>query len=276
MSTTKRKPWRKFYPQDWRADHLLRQCSPAARGVWIDLLCIAWMSHQEGYLVNPDGSAMDTGQIAKSIGEQPAVVTRAIEELERTGTVSRSESGILYSRRIVREVEASELASRNGRLGGNPRLKGGGNGSDKGGLILNSPGTGYAPSVSVSVSASDSSGWGSAEGETTPAGPSFLAFWHAYPPTIRTKYNECLAAWGECMTEGHDPALIVAKAREYGESEQGRGEFAVGAPRFLTARMFLDPPEAWRDSSPKAKRIDGAAIAANVAAKIAKENCREH
>lgn len=79
----------------------------------------------------------------------------------------------------------------------------------------------------------------------------FLAFWHAYPPALRTKQNECLAAWGECMTEGHDPAVIVAKAREYGESEQGRGEYAVRAPRFLAARMFLDPPEAWQETKVK-------------------------
>ena len=80
-----------------------------------------------------------------------------------------------------------------------------------------------------------------------PLGPPFLAYWHAYPAAKRTQQGKALAAWGECIVEGTDPAVIVAKAIEYAASPQGRSRFAVTAPRFLADRMFNDPPEAWAE-----------------------------
>lgn len=32
-------PWMKFYPADWIKDPALSMCSPATRGIWIDLIC---------------------------------------------------------------------------------------------------------------------------------------------------------------------------------------------------------------------------------------------
>jgi hypothetical protein len=52
--SVRRPPWRKWYPQDWRADAPLRMCSFAARGLWIDLLGLMHESTPVGFLlVNP-------------------------------------------------------------------------------------------------------------------------------------------------------------------------------------------------------------------------------
>lgn len=48
-----KRPSFQFYPADWRKDANLRRCSPAARGVWMDLLCILHDSDQYGVVCWP-------------------------------------------------------------------------------------------------------------------------------------------------------------------------------------------------------------------------------
>jgi hypothetical protein len=43
-----KRPSFQFYPADWRKDANLRRCSPAARGVWMDVLCVLHDSEEYG------------------------------------------------------------------------------------------------------------------------------------------------------------------------------------------------------------------------------------
>jgi hypothetical protein len=43
-----KRPSFQFYPADWRKDANLRRCSPAARGVWMDVLCVLHDSDDYG------------------------------------------------------------------------------------------------------------------------------------------------------------------------------------------------------------------------------------
>jgi hypothetical protein len=43
-----KRPAFQFYPADWRNNAKLRRCSPAARGVWIDVLCVLHDSDEYG------------------------------------------------------------------------------------------------------------------------------------------------------------------------------------------------------------------------------------
>lgn len=43
-----KRPAFQFYPADWRKDANLRRCSPAARGVWMDVLCVLHDSETYG------------------------------------------------------------------------------------------------------------------------------------------------------------------------------------------------------------------------------------
>lgn len=43
-----RRPSFQFYPADWRNNANLRRCTPAARGVWLDILCVLHDSDEYG------------------------------------------------------------------------------------------------------------------------------------------------------------------------------------------------------------------------------------
>lgn len=48
-----KRPSFQFYPADWRKDANLRRCSPAARGVWMDVLCVLHDSDTYGIVTWP-------------------------------------------------------------------------------------------------------------------------------------------------------------------------------------------------------------------------------
>lgn len=116
------RPWLKFYPADWRADPRLRMCSLAARGLWIDL--ISYMHEGEPYgHFTIDGVMPEVADIASLIGRPVAEVRRALDELEARQVFSRTEDGVIYSRRMVRDNARDERDRKNGKGGGNPNLK---------------------------------------------------------------------------------------------------------------------------------------------------------
>lgn len=231
-----RYPWMKFYPGDWRRD--LRRVPLQARGLWIDLICEMWDSPDCGVLLHANGTPIEDKELAMLVGENPGAIRRALDSLESVGVMSRRDTdGAIYCRRMVRESNSREgTRKRVQKHRSNAEVtpqKRASNGASNG--------------VEVRSQKSES------ELEIPPnpqtGGPSFLAFWHAYPAAKRTQQNRAISAWGEAVDEGADPAVIVAQAERYAESPQGRSRFAVTAPRFLADRMYLDPPEAWQEAS---------------------------
>lgn len=126
------KPWMKFYPRDWRADPRLRMCSLAARGLWADLLGYMHEAEPYGHLLI-DGQQPSTEDIASLIGRPMPETRKALAELDERGVYSVTETGVIYSRRMVRDRQKAEMDKANGRGGGNPRLNGGVNPQDNGG-----------------------------------------------------------------------------------------------------------------------------------------------
>lgn len=125
-----------FYPGDWMKDTDLRAVSVAARGLWMDLLCLMWESDKRGYLVLSSGKTATTEQLARMTGNAPEFVAELVTELEECGVASRTEEGVLFSRRMVRDESKRRKCSKAGKKGGgNPRLrtfKGGSKGHVKG------------------------------------------------------------------------------------------------------------------------------------------------
>ena len=78
----------------WMNNRALRACSPAARGFWVDLLC---MCHPTGYL-----PTLTDKQIARAIGETPASVRKWLAELGQAGIFHVSDDDRLYSSRMVK------------------------------------------------------------------------------------------------------------------------------------------------------------------------------
>jgi len=116
-----KRPAFQFYPADWRKDPALSSCSLAARGLWIELICIAHESDDYGYLA-VNGKPLDDGQIARMGGESVKVISKLLAELEGAGVFSRREDGAIDCRRMIRDEGLRNLRAEAGRLGGNPIL----------------------------------------------------------------------------------------------------------------------------------------------------------
>lgn len=116
-----KRPAFQFYPADWRKDPALSACSLAARGLWIELMCIAHEAETYG-LLSINDKPMTNPQIARMVGESPAAVAKLIAELEDAGVFSRDERGAIYSRRMVNDERIRNVRAESGRLGGNPNL----------------------------------------------------------------------------------------------------------------------------------------------------------
>ena len=114
--------WIKFWPQDWQRDPALRSCSISARGLWIEMLCVMHDGEPYGHLTI-NSKAATSRQIASiaSVTEKDAV--KMLAELEESGVFSRTEDGLIFSRRMVRDKAISDKASTDGKTGGNPNLK---------------------------------------------------------------------------------------------------------------------------------------------------------
>ena len=112
----------KWYWSDWMSDPGVRASSFAARGLWIDMLCLAAMADPTGYVVL-NGRPLTAPEIARMTGGHASEVEILLDELERNGVFNRDRHGRIYSRRMLRETKSSEISRKNGKKGGNPNLR---------------------------------------------------------------------------------------------------------------------------------------------------------
>ena len=111
----------KFYPSDWQADQALRLVSLAARGLWIECMCIMHKAEPYGHLV-VNGRPVTDAQLGVLAGAPPARITEILGELEAAGVFSRTKQGVVFSRRMTRDEKRASLSRKNGKKGGNPSL----------------------------------------------------------------------------------------------------------------------------------------------------------
>ncbi|WP_158924509.1 hypothetical protein [Acidisphaera sp. S103] len=113
--------WLKFWPQDWQRDPALKICGIAAQGLWINLLCIMHEGDPYGHLtINGRGATNKQIGMLTGIGEH--VADKLIAGLEEAGVFSRTDAGLIYSRRMLRDKAASDAGREHGKGGGNPSL----------------------------------------------------------------------------------------------------------------------------------------------------------
>jgi hypothetical protein len=116
-----KRPAFQFYPADWRKDPALRACSIEARGFWIDLLCIMHESENCGFL-EINSKKISEKALASMCGITPTKCRKYLTELEENGVFSKDDRGVIFSRRMVRDKELSEIRREAGKQGGNPAL----------------------------------------------------------------------------------------------------------------------------------------------------------
>lgn len=99
-------PWLQFFTGDWMKDPALSRCSPATRGVWMDLLCAMHESDRSGVITGTREQIARLGrcsavELDQAIADLQA--TRAADVTVRDGIVT------LVNRRMRKEAN-----SRNG------------------------------------------------------------------------------------------------------------------------------------------------------------------
>jgi hypothetical protein len=99
-ATNVKRPSFQFYPADWRNDAGLRMCSMAARGLWVEMLCVMHTCERYGHL-QVGGKSVSSRDLSRMIGADVKSVNRLLSELEQHTVFSRDENGIIYSRRMV-------------------------------------------------------------------------------------------------------------------------------------------------------------------------------
>lgn len=125
-------PAYQWYSGDWLKDPAVRSCSYAARGLWKDMLDLMHESHRRGYLQLADSSPVTALHLARMTGGTTDEVTTLLQELENSGVFSRTESGVIYNRRMVRDEDKRfKCAAAGRRGGGNPTFKGQNKGDPK-------------------------------------------------------------------------------------------------------------------------------------------------
>lgn len=119
-----KRPAFQFYPSDHRGETGLQLSSLAARGLWSEMICVMHEGVPYGHLTTAAGQPIEPAQLARLVGESPAVTKRLLDELEANNVFSRNEEGAIYSRRMVRDEHIREVRAEAGKKGGNPALTG--------------------------------------------------------------------------------------------------------------------------------------------------------
>ena len=109
----------------------LRLCSMAARGLWIEMMCIMHDGDPYGYLTIA-GRPIAPSALAVLVGESADTVVDLLVELTEYDVVSADTDGALFSRRMVRDEALREARAAGGPAGADHGIKGASHGS-KGG-----------------------------------------------------------------------------------------------------------------------------------------------
>lgn len=114
--------WSKFWWADYEADDALRLCSLAAQGLWMRMLCAMHRGTPYGHLT-VNGAAPTPRQLALMLTATQREIDRLVPELQKSGVMSVTEQGLIYSRRMVRDKAIIDKGIKDGRTGGNPFLR---------------------------------------------------------------------------------------------------------------------------------------------------------
>ena len=112
------RPSLQFYPGDWRTDSGLQLCSLAARGLWIEMLCLMWVSPKRGCLLEANGKQIEASGLARLVGATEAETKQVLSELDAHDVYSTIDGGTIYNRRMYRQWKLSKSRSEAGRKGG--------------------------------------------------------------------------------------------------------------------------------------------------------------
>ena len=108
-----KRPSFQFYPGDWIRDSVAG-CSLAAQGLWLRMMIVAHDCDPYGYL-GQNGTPMPPDSIARRCGcESVEQYSQLLSELREAGVPSRTDNGVIFSRRMVRDESLREVRASGG------------------------------------------------------------------------------------------------------------------------------------------------------------------
>lgn len=231
-------PWMKFYPSDWRADPALRSCNIAARGLWVEMLCIMHEATPYGSLLI-NGARIDKKRLATLAGIQERECFALLLELEGFGVFSRDDDGTIYSRRMRRDAEKAIKDKTNGKLGGNPKVKVGVN------PTVNGEVKAQKPEARDQSQKEDSEA--NASGAVAPIDPRKRLFDEGLPKLAAMTGkgpDACRSFVGKCLKAASDDAIVVLGLIEDAERNNVVDPSAWIAARLKTGNHHAKPRSA--------------------------------
>lgn len=93
-----------------------------ARALWREMLDVMHEGDPYGHLA-AGGEAIEPEELSRLIGLEMSQVVSGLKELERRKVFSRTESQIIFCRRMVRDEAKRALHAEAGKMGGNPNLE---------------------------------------------------------------------------------------------------------------------------------------------------------
>ena len=260
-----KRPSFQFYPADWRGDIDLRQCSPIARCLWIDMMCLMHEGTPYGHL-RTNGGGVTVEFLAQTAGLTLKQVLCCLAELKKRDVYSEAEDGTIYSRRMVRDEAIRESRASggskslqhprvpqpktNGRPDGDP--DGGSTGTQVRTPVRTPVRISFEPSLPVSFDPSPSSS--SSSSSSFSSSSEFceaVARWQIDDDAASRIRNACLDARADA-TDDEIACWINAKAAQLSRRKSTRnlaGLLISAVPNALKGNNF----EAWREGR-KAER----------------------
>ena len=213
-------PYMRFYTQDWLSDPMLRACDLAAQGMLINMMCIAATTEYPGYLVQ-GGEPIPDKLIAKLCGIRPQTFRKATATLVSVRRLMKTNTGVWYIPRMVKDAAYSRKQSENGRKGGNPSLIPLDDKSDKPRTEQNRT---YTTGRKKAVEYSEG----------------FLRFWQAYPRKRRKE--DAYQHWVKDELEAKADMIVFAvnESRKTKNWETEGGRFIPGGCKYLADQQYDD------------------------------------
>jgi hypothetical protein len=106
-----------WFWSDWAGDIEVRRLTPAERGLWMDLLCLAAVGKPIGYVCDQRGNPLSYEEIARFANCSPTEAESLIAGILEKGAGSRDRSGRLFNRRMTRQAEKRATKRKAGLLG---------------------------------------------------------------------------------------------------------------------------------------------------------------
>jgi hypothetical protein len=108
----------KWFWSDWAGDQAVRSLTPAERGLWIDLLALAAAAAPTGYVCDNRGKPLSYEEIGRFANCSPTDVASLINGILDKGVCGRDQTGRLFNRRMLRDIELANKRRKAGQVGG--------------------------------------------------------------------------------------------------------------------------------------------------------------